>query len=208
MTNITEVAGDLDEIENIDLELLQKHILEDPEYIKLMEAIKQNKKPTQLPQDHPARNWSGSWEKMGLLSENGPITLNSEKILMPKGRQTAMIIEIHARTHGSVNRIHDTISKYCVWSKMKDDIRKVVDNCDICTQLLPSQSNGKPRRDKVSLNSLQPMEIIHLNCFSHNRQEFLAVRDHVSNFTFMFKLNQATSAQIITKLNTLQSYYG
>merc|ERR1712059_179906 len=105
--------------------------------------------------------------------------------MMPLGRLTDMISELHHHTHRSSQRLIETLGGYCIWKNWKKDIKSVVNQCIPCQQLQPSQSQGKPRADKIKLTSLNPMDIIHVDGFNYNGMEFITIRDQVSQFTWM-----------------------
>jgi hypothetical protein len=142
---VTEQFDDLDEIENIDLTLLQNYIRQETDYLSIIDAIKKHKTPGKLPNSHPAKEWAGEWEKLSLLHSEGPIMYDSTRIVMPLGRQTDMVSELHHHTHGSTQRLTETLGGYCIWKGWKKDIEAVVNQCITCQQLQPAQSQGKPR---------------------------------------------------------------
>merc|ERR1712059_143257 len=103
---------------------------------------------------------------------------------MPKGRQIDMVAELHMDTHGSAQRLQETLGGYFIWKGWREDIDAVVNRCNPCRQLQPSQSQGKPRDDKIKLTALEPMDILHIDGFQYNGLDYIAIRDQVSEFTW------------------------
>ena len=87
MRNLTEETNDKDEIENMDLEALQKYIEKDVEYKAIIKAITEDVNVKKLHKDHPAQSWAGLWERLSLLTPASPIVMDSEKILMLEGNK-------------------------------------------------------------------------------------------------------------------------
>ena len=132
MRNLTEEVNDLDEIENMDLEALQEYIDKDIDYKAVVKAIKEEVNVKGLHKDHPAMAWEGLWERLSLLKLNGPIVMDSEKILMPERQKVESAIALHGLTHGSGPRMISTLSKYMFWKDYKKDIQKGADMCEVC----------------------------------------------------------------------------
>ena len=143
---------------------------------------------SQLHSNHPARSWAGLWERLSLLTPSGPIVMDSEKILIPVGQQIESAIILYGMTHGSRPHMIETLGKYMFWRNWKKQIQQVADACETCNTLLPSQSNGKPRNNKLSLSKLQLMDCIHIDQFECQGKQFLAVKDYMSTFTWMMRL--------------------
>ena len=139
MTNLTEEAEDLDEIENMDLEALQECINKDIAYKAIVQAIKGNVNVKKLHKDHPVSVWAGIWEHISLLTMDRPVVMDSERILMLQGMRIESAITLHGLTHGSGPKMIATLSKYMYWQGYKADIQQVADACEVCNSLLPSQ---------------------------------------------------------------------
>ena len=104
-------------------------IAEDGEYQELIKAVKGDTNIAQLKTNHPAKGWLGCFQKLSLLMEAGLVIVYGYKIVMPKGMQIESVIKLHAETHGSVNRMKETIQSYCTWLNWHNDLTKVFNNC-------------------------------------------------------------------------------
>ena len=69
-------------------------------------------------------------------------------------------------------------------------------------------TSGKPRADKIKLTSLEPMDAIHVDGFSYNGAEFIAIRDQINQFTWMHKLSKTNTQTVLTKLDIFQVIFG
>ena len=52
------------------------------------------------------------------------------------------------------------------------------------------------------------MDIIHVDGFSYNGAEFIAIRDQVCQYTWMHKLSKMNTQIILTKLDIIQGIFG
>ena len=203
-----EERADVDSLEDLNMIEIIKFAGEDEEYQKLMEAFKQGKLPKELGRDHPIRAWSGSWETVSLLTESGPLVIDGEKVILPKGIQKKVVKQLHERTHGTAGRMIETIGESMIWKNWKSDIQDMVDKCEACKTWQTSKPEGAPRVDKIPLTSLSPMDILHADLFQYQGSQYLSVRDQVSTYTFMFELRQTDSRSIIKKLEELMAEFG
>ena len=208
VTGVCEEVDDNDMIENVDLSILQDYIKKDDDYVKIMKAVKTEMSIVNLPNLHPAREWAGEWSKLSLLHDKGPLMYDHTRIVMPKGRQIDMVAELHMDTHGSAQRLQETLGGYCIWKGWKADIEAVCNKCIPCQELQPSQSQGKPRDDKIELTKLEPMDILHIDGFQYNGLDYISIRDQVSDFTWFDKLNKTDTQSILNKLNTFMGIFG
>ena len=62
--------------------------------------------------------------------------------------------------------------------------------------------------DKIKLSSLEPMDIIHRDQFEFNGVQYLAMRDQLSCYTWMYKLTQTDTSHVLTQLDILESMSG
>ena len=126
----------------------------------------------------------------------------------PVGQQIESAIILYGMTHGSRPHMIETLGKYMFWRNWKKQIQQVADACETCNTLLPSQSNGKPRNNKLSLSKLQPMDCIHIDQFECQGKQFLAVKDYMSTFTWMMRLTATDINHVLKYLDMIQSAFG
>ena len=97
---------------------------------------------------------------------------------------------------------------YIVKVLVLERVQKVADACKVCNSLLPSQSNGKPRNDKISFIGLEPMDILCVNQFAFNGNQFLAIKDYLSFYCLMVRLVGTDTNHVLRELNLLQAAFG
>ena len=108
-------------LEDLDMAEIKEHIKDDEEYQKLITAFKEGRVPKELSKDHPIRSWSGSWETISMLSEDSPLVVNGEKVIIPSRLQKKIVQELHSKTHGSFGRMRDTIQESMIWKNWKKE---------------------------------------------------------------------------------------
>ena len=116
------------------------------------------------------------------MTEEGPLIVDGEKIIIQAGLQKRIIDYFHASTYSSFRRIKETIQTCMVWVGWKETIQEVVDRCEACKTLQPSKPEGAARLDKIPLTSLSPMQIIHANLFKYFGKDYMSICDQVSTY--------------------------
>ena len=111
-------------------------------------------------------------------------------------------------THGSTDKMIDTLKKYYIWTDWKKDIMRVYDTCEACLKFKPSNPEGQMRLDKIKLTDLSPMSIIHCDLFSFSEKQFLSVCGQQTTLTWMYPLNSTTTDRVLQQLDILQQNYG
>ena len=203
-----ESIGETDKLEDLDMAAIRKEIVKDSEYIKLLQAVIKGDHPKLYDKSHPARQWLGVWQHLSVLESSGPIVYDGERVILPKGLQMSTIVELHKVTHGSCEKMINTLKKYYIWENYKKDIKRVYDTCEACIKFKPSNPEGKMRLDKIKLTDIAPMSILHCDLFAFGEKNFLSVRDQQSTLTWMFPLNSTTTDRVLRQLDSLQQTYG
>ena len=103
--------------------------------------------------------------------------------LVPAGIRIESVIKLNAETHGSINRMRDTIQQYCTWTGWKADLEKIISNCTSCKEQQISQAEGPPHINKILLTSLELMSILHTDLFKYKNTDYLVTRDQVSTYS-------------------------
>ena len=104
-----ESIGETDKLEDLDMAAIRKEIVKDSEYIKLLQAVIKGDHPKLYDKSHPARQWLGVWQHLSVLESSGPIVYDGERVILPKGLQMSTIVELHKMTHGSCDKMINTL---------------------------------------------------------------------------------------------------
>ena len=104
---------------------IREAIVQDTEYIKLMEAVAKGCHPKTLDKYHPTRKWLpvGYW--LSMLELSGTIILNRERILLPKSMQLSTVTKLHDKTHGTTEHMQDTLKQVYMWTDWKQDFKMI-----------------------------------------------------------------------------------
>ena len=121
-------------------------------------AVRHGVAVTDLPKQHPVRQYAAQWDHLSLLDEweDSPVLLSNTKIVIPKGLQQHYSDLLHEETHGSLDKSLFTLHKFLFWHGMESNIKKSCDNCKICLIFQAAKSYGKPRDNKLSYHDLLP----------------------------------------------------
>ena len=116
-----------DHLEDLDLALIKQEIANDDDYLLLVKAIMEDKSPKDLPDNHPGHRYKGVWAYMSLVDgdTNSPVLIDVDKMILPRIMGKKQAVNLHKGTHGSVQQVTMTLSNFCTWENMKEDILSV-----------------------------------------------------------------------------------
>ena len=109
-----ECVGESDRLEDLDMDKIREAIVKDKDYIRLLQAVIKGDHPKNWDKSHPSRHWMGVWQHLSVLENSGPIIYDGERIILPKCLQIPTIVELHNMTHGSTEKMINTLKKYYV----------------------------------------------------------------------------------------------
>ena len=116
----------------------------DEDYKTMTDFIRANKSFRDLPTSSEGSRMGGEWPKLELLDKFEIIVLREtdtvSKIFPPRQYRPLILEELHksGRKEDSVflrTRLHYT------WPTIQKDVKSHVDNCKICTELMPFKSH-------------------------------------------------------------------
>ena len=116
---------------------------------------------------------------------------------MTKGLQIESVLQLHSETHGSIQRMTESIQPYYTWFNWKADITKVFNSCKTCQELQISKPEGPPCQDKLKLTDLEPMLVLQIDQFHHGQKNYLSVHDQLSTYSWMCPLHGTDTSHIL-----------
>ena len=101
--------------------------------------------------------------------------------------------------HAGLNRTKKLASQSFYWPGMNSDIKTMIDRCEQCQRLRPSQA---PEPIIILPAAKEPMSDISLDLFHAPSGEFLILIDRFSGFPMVAKLHSLDTSSIIKHLLT------
>ena len=122
--------------------------------------------------------------------------------------QEHVIRDYHNRSnHRGINETLLHLKREYYFPHMKEKIEKTLNFCDHCKKLKYDRNPPKIKYVQPE-NPLKPLEIIHLDIYTINKNQILTIIDKFSRFAWGFPLNCRESVAILKQFKTFISLYG
>ena len=175
------------------IQLLDEAAKDDSDYVAVREAIAGGKTIANLPPTHPAKLFSRCWDDLSILQNL--IILDDSRIVMPRSKRRYILDLLH-KSHAGVTRTYKTARAAYYWPSMKRDIEDLLQSCEECQMVRPSQHDVlKPFPD-----ASEPMHSVSLDLFSYAGHDHLVMVDRFSNFMWVHRLKRTTTADVTNAL--------
>ena len=198
-----DTTEEYDTLEDLDIHTLKECIASDNDYQQIIQAIKSDCQPKNLPDNDPATR------HMSLMdpSAHSPILIDGTKIIVPENFGRNQVTALHEATHATIPQMERLMNSQVCPTKI-NDIQETFGSCDKSISEQPSLHDGKDRGDKITLTSIQPMNILHLDILQFSCKYYLSCRDHYSKYTWMSQLPRPDSRHVLQELDLLQNTFG
>jgi transposase InsO family protein len=169
----------------------------DPEYVAIVDAIKNGKELNDLPSAHPATAYKGIWSELSLMDDQQPtlVVFNSSRILVPKRARQELLRLLHL-PHAGIVKTRVAAKQLYYWPGMTNEIKMMVESCSTCREALPSQALETMLEPAVS----SPMSAVGVDLCDVAGKTWLVMVDRYSGFPFAHRLKSLTSASVIKQL--------
>ena len=181
--------------------LLQKFYdaaLSDKAYLSIVKALLDGKQISNLPPGHPAHAYRSLWDNISVLDDI-LLVLNDSRIIVPNSIRPEILSNLHA-SHSGITKTKQLAKQLYYWPGMNAAIQTLIENCEDCQHLRPSQSD-KPQAHPTAD---APMHSISLDLFEHAGKHYLVMVDRYSYFIWVHVLNSLNTAAII---RILEGYF-
>ena len=139
-----------------------------------------------------------------LTIESGILMKNSTKVLIPDTLKQKYLRQIH-QGHQGIKACRSRAREFVFWVKLNDDLKELVEKCDLCQ----SQQNSISIIQKyVSEVPPHPWHTVGSNLFYFRRIDFLVVVHYFSKYLFVRKIHNSTSSAVIKELGMIFSEFG
>jgi hypothetical protein len=124
----------------------------DPIYQSIVTAIKRGKLVSKLQKGHPGKRYKSVWDQIFVL-DDAILVIDATQIVVPMKLRPQILKQLH-EPHAGITRTREWARKHYFWPGLSTDIAAMINNCDKCQYLRPSQA-AKPLQCQPKL--LGPM---------------------------------------------------
>ena len=165
----------------------------DVNYQSMVKAIQQGKCLRNLPDDHPLHCVASVTDNLS-IHEDYLIILDNSRIFVPKAARSEVLQLLH-RSHSGVTKTRLAARKLYFWPGINNDIALMVNNCQECQRLLPTQQ----QQPLVQTVAKFPMEQVGVDLFENGGHHYICMIDRFSTMPFCKRLKSlSTRAYSIT----------
>ena len=175
---------------------LLKHALVDEEYLALLHTLKSGETLDKLHRQHSARKYASVWHSLSIFGEDELILVDGARILIPENFRRILLKKLHV-SHSGLTKTWNLASQLYYWPTMKSDIARMIEKCDSCQELRPSQ-----QQEPVIENSdpFAPMSHVALDLFELSGKHFLVMVCRFSGWPFVAELKSLHTAAVTRQI--------
>jgi hypothetical protein len=149
----------------------------DPIYQSMVTAIKRGKSVAKLQKGHPGKNYKSVWDKI-LELDDAIFVIDGTQIVVPIKLRHQILQQLH-EPHAGINRTRALARKHYFWPGLSTDIAAMINNCDKCHFLRPSQAAEPLQRQP---KPVEPMQSVSMDLYEVRGRHFLVMCDRFSYF--------------------------
>jgi hypothetical protein len=112
--------------------------ISDPIYQSIVTAIKRGQLVAKLQKGHPGKGYKSIWDKISVLDDT-ILVINATQIVVSIKLPHQILKQLH-EPHAGINRTRELARKDYFWPGLLTDIAVMINNCDKCQLLRPSQA--------------------------------------------------------------------
>jgi hypothetical protein len=132
----------------------------DPVYQSIVTAIKRGKSVAKLQKGHTRKNYKSVWDKISVLDE-AILVIDATQIVVPIKLRHQILQQLHEPPAG-INRTRTLARKHLYWPGLSTDIAAMINNCDRCQLLRPSQAAEPLQRQP---RPVEPMQSVSMDLY-------------------------------------------
>ena len=167
------------------------------EYINLRDAVLNSDE--NIPDSPFVQSYKRIWDRLSVSTENNNLVLlDSSRIIVPQ-KAIKDIVKLLHQGHPGITKAQKLGSQLYYWPGMNNDIAQVVNNCESCQQLRPTQPNMTSVPDLPSSHASFPMQAVGTDLFSFQGNDYLVLVDRCSGY---YEKLKKTETSYITAMLT------
>lgn len=166
----------------------------DDDYQAVLTALQADKEPKHLPTSHPARDYASIWTNLSVHDDM--LLMYGDRIVVPFHERTAILELLHT-PHAGVSRTRKAAQRLYFWPGLNADIKRMIDACQECQALRPSQAH-EPLQPTAPAS--EPMQRVSTDLFQLHGCHYLLMVDRHSGFPWVAALASLTTKAVTAKL--------
>ena len=128
------------------------------EYINLRDAVLNSDE--NIPDSPFVQSYKRVWDRLSVSNENNNLVLlDGSRIIVPQNAIKAIVKLLH-HGHPGITKAQKLAAQLYYWPGMNNDIAQVVNNCESCQQLRPTQPNMTSVPNLPSSHANFPMQAV------------------------------------------------
>ena len=171
------------------LQELSECAVSDPDYQQIVKVFCDHVCPKKLANAHPAKALQGIWDHISLEND---LLMYNDRIIVPHAMRSKILDLLHVG-HCGVAKTIQLARLYYYWPGMNNEIKILIENCDLCQRFRASQ----PLEDFATSTASSPMESVSMDLFSLNQSDYLVIVDRFSGFPWVFKLRNLNTEAVL-----------
>jgi hypothetical protein len=171
--------------------------ISDPIYQSIVTAIKRGKSVAKLQKGHPGKNYKSVWDKISVL-DDAILVIDATQIVVPIKLRHQILQQLH-EPHAGINTTRALAQKHYFWPGLSTDIAAMINNCDKCQLLRPSQAAEPLQRQP---KPVEQMQSVSMDLYEVRGRHFLVMCDRFSYFCWAAPLNTLKSSTVIRIIDT------
>jgi transposase InsO family protein len=176
----------------------------DADYMKLMKAWREDRNPKELGPSHPAKPYASVWSQLSVSPDGCLMVKDGYRIVPPREERAAILSKLHLG-HGGILRTRKLAGGLYFWPGMNNDVKTMIDGCEVCQQDRPSQPREE---DRMYRRPAYPMHSVAVDPFEYAGVDYLVMADRYSNYCFVARLRNKTANTVIQTLEGWFLDYG
>ena len=178
----------------------------DAAYGEAIQAFRAGQDIEKLRPDHYARALKSVWNEISLLdTEQGPLMVAGDRIVVPKAMRQEIVKRLHA-SHQGIEKARLAAKESYFWPGITSDLKNAVEQCEAC-QVMRSSQAAEPLQSVIKPVTA-PMQLISADLYDLEGKDFLAIIDAYSGFVESKPLKRITSSEVIKAFESFFGYVG
>ena len=173
------------------LQTLYDFAEKDKTYKQIKDAILSNVDVNNLPPNHPGRSFSSVWNDIS-VHDDVLLVIDNSRIVIPKAARPDILTKLHT-AHAGVTKTRQLARNLYYWPGMSNDIKIVIESCDLCQRLRASQHDEPQQHPRADA----PMHCVSMDLFSWAGKDYLVMVDRFSDFIWVSQLSSTTTNKVL-----------
>ena len=167
----------------------------DDEYKMLISAVRNASGRDHRPPSCAA--YAAVWPHLSLYDEEDAtlVLLHGIRVVVPRRARPEILRKLHMSHAGQIKMYQNARQLY-YWPSMKNQIKQMVEGCQACLELLPTQGVEPTMQSWAS----EPMEQVGADLFDFQGQDWIVMVDRFSGFPMAARLTKTTTEAVTTQL--------